>query len=181
MPENADLAETLGDHGPALLRAARSLLRTEADAEDAVQDAMVAVLRAPHLLGLVERTGGWLYTVVRRRCLDILRRGTLRSEERAEALEALFDDAPDAAEHLERQELVLAVADAVSRLDAPLRFAFVENALEGRTFKEISAESGIPMGTLMARKYRAVEAIRKRLCDQGLFAPGEGPREERRR
>ena len=58
---------------------------------------------------------------------------------------------------------VSAVADAVKHLEAPLRFAFVENELEGKTFKEIAAESGIPMGTLMARKQRAIEAIRSEL------------------
>jgi len=179
--EEMDLAELFDDYGPGLVRAARALVRSEADAEDAVQDAMVAALCAPHLLAFVERTGGWLYTVVRRRCLDVLRREVLRADERQDALQELFDDAPDAAFHLERQELVSAVAKAVSRLEAPLRFAFVENALEGRTFREISAKSGIPMGTLMARKQRAIEAVKEDLRAGGLWPPDAESGEEKRR
>jgi RNA polymerase sigma factor (sigma-70 family) len=179
LPDGPDLAELFGDYGGALVRSARALVRSEADAEDAVQDAMVAVLRAPHLLAVVERTGGWLYTLVRRRCVDILRRDFLRRDDRESALAPLFDDAPDAVEHLEQRELVASVAAAVAHLDEPLRFAFVENALEGKTFKEISAESGIPMGTLMARKQRAVEAIKKELSAQGLWGSEAGRLEEK--
>lgn len=168
--DEQDLAELLGEHGGALVRAARGLVHSEADAEDAVQDAMVAVLTAPHLLTVLENAGGWLYTLVRRRCLDILRRGSARrDDDRDSALEDLLDGSPDTAELLERQELVAAVAEAVKRLEEPLRYVFVENALEGKTFREISAASEIPMGTLMARKQRAVEAIRKDLRQRGLM------------
>jgi len=180
--DEQDLAGRFGERGGVLVRAARRLLGSEADAEDAVQDAMVALLAAPQLLSVIENAGGWLYTLVRRRCADLLRRESVRrSEERESALEELLDDALDAGEQLERQELVEAVAAAVKRLEEPLRFAFVENALEGRTFKEISAQSGIPMGTLMARKKRAVEAIRNELHQRGLMPPDEEGGEERRR
>jgi RNA polymerase sigma factor (sigma-70 family) len=169
--DEQQLADLLGEHGGALVRAAKGLVRSEADAEDAVQDALVAALTAPHLFAVVENAGGWLYTLVRRRCVDILRRDRVRqSEERREALEELFDEAPQAREYLERQELVAAVAGAVKHLDETLRFAFVENALEGGTFKEIAAQSGIPMGTLMARKQRAVAAIKAELRQRGLMS-----------
>ncbi len=162
--DEQDLAEVFGAYGGVLVRAARGLVRSEADAEDAVQDAMVSVLNAPHLLSVIENIGGWLYTVVQRRCVDILRgENVRRSGDHDADIEATFEEAFDVAEQLERQELVSAVADAVKHLEAPLRFAFVENALEGKTFKEIAAESGIPMGTLMARKQRAIEAIRSEL------------------
>jgi len=180
--DEQDLAGSFGAHGGALVRVARGLVRSEADAEDAVQDAMVALLAAPHLLLVIENAGGWLYTFVRRRCVDLLRHASVRrADERESALEELFDEAPDAAEHLERQELVAAVAAAVKNLDEPLRFAFVENALEGRPFRDISAQSGIPMGTLMARKQRAMEAIKKELRQRGLMSSEAGSRKENER
>ena len=180
--DEQDLAELFGGRSAVFVRSARGLARSEADAEDAVQDAMVALLTAPNLLSVIENVGGWLYTFVRRRCIDILRRESVRrSDERESALEALFDDAPSAQDQLERQESVTAVANAVKHLDAPLRLAFVENALEGKTFKEISAQTGIPMGTLMARKQRAVEAIRSELQQRGLMSPDpEGGKENGR-
>ncbi len=165
-----DVAEMFTAYGPALLRWARASTRSEVDAEDAVQDAMLAMLRAPHLLSVVERTGAWLYTLVRRRCTDILRKDyARRGREHQAALQDLFDDAEDALELMEREEFVTAVVEAVKGLDEPLRFAFVENALEGRTFKDMAAASGIPMGTLMARKQKAVSLIRTELNRQGLL------------
>jgi RNA polymerase sigma factor (sigma-70 family) len=174
--DELDVAELFGVHGAVLVRAARGLVRSDADAEDAVQDAMVAVLSAPHLLSVIENIGGWLYTLVRRRCVDILRREDIRRSGQGGDLEALFDEVLDAREQLERRELVTAIADAVKHLDEPLRFARVTNELEGKTFKEMSARSGIPMGTLMARKHRALEAVRNELHQRGftsLDAEGE--------
>ena len=161
------------EYRPALVRWAEAATRSDADAEDAVQDAMLAVLRAPHLLSVVERTGSWLYTLVRRRCIDILRReGVRRGNEYEAALQDLFEDPTDALEQMERHEFVAAVADAASQLDPPVRFAFVQNALEGKTFAEISAESGIPMGTLMARKQKAVELLKQELRRRELLPVG---------
>jgi RNA polymerase sigma factor (sigma-70 family) len=176
--DELDVAELFGVHGAVLVRAAKAVVRSDADAEDAVQDAMVAVLSAPHLLSVVENVGGWLYTLVRRRCVDILRRENTRRSGEGGDLEALFEEALDARERLERQELVTAISDAMKHLDEPLRFALVENELEGRTFKEMSAQSGIPMGTLMARKQRALEAVRNQLHQRGFISPDAEGEEE---
>jgi RNA polymerase sigma factor (sigma-70 family) len=166
----ADLAaEIFSTYGSELLGRARALVRSEMDAEDAVQEAMLAIVRAPHLLSVVEKTGAWLYTLVRRRCVDIIRRDSSRRRDEYEAaLEDLFQGT-DAHELMERKEFVQAVATAAGHLDEPLRFAFVENALEGKTFEQISQESGVPMGTLMARKKGAVELIRKQMRQRGLL------------
>ncbi len=170
-PDN--IAGLFLEYRRALVRWAEATTRSDADAEDAVQDAMLAVLRAPHLLSVVERTGSWLYTLVTRRCIDLLRReGVRRSNEYEAALQDLFEDSADALEQMESHEFVAGVADAATRLDAPLRFAFVQNALEGKTFAEISAESGIPMGTLMARKQKAVEVLKQELRRRGLLPAG---------
>ena len=57
--------------------------------------------------------------------------------------------------------------------DEPLRFAFVENGLNKRTFNEISEKTGIPMGTLMARKAKAVQIVREKLEQKGLISHTE--------
>jgi len=154
--------------GREMIRRARRVLGSEADAEDAVQEAMLVLLRAPHALAAVERLGSWLYTVVRRRCVDIVRADVRRREtEAASRLEDLFD-ADDPFALMERAEVAEEVARAIDALSADLRQAFVENALEGRTFREISEETGVPMGTLMARKKKAADSIRERLRRAGL-------------
>ena len=55
---------------------------------------MIAVLNVPHILYIVERAEAWLYTVVRRRCVDIIRRGqTGREAEQEAALQDLIEGA----------------------------------------------------------------------------------------
>ena len=165
-----ELADIFAAYGPAMLRWARTASRSDADAEDAVQDAMVALLRGPDLTSVVERTGSWLYTLVKRRCFDLLRRERgSRVRQQEEGLQELLGNDVSALEQLEHHELVLAVATAANRLEASLRFVFVKNTLDGLTFKEIAVSSGIPMGTLMARKQKAIDAIRRDLRAQGFW------------
>jgi len=56
----------------------------------------------------------------------------------------------------------------VDSLPADLRWVVVKNELEEMTFREISEESGVPMGTLMARKAKAIELLRRDLKGRGL-------------
>ena len=162
------IASIFTEHGQELVRLARRVVRSEVDAEDAVQEAMLAVLRAPHLLAVVDRVGAWLYTLVRRRCVDLIRQQQRRRDhELDEALADLFAGQQDPSRLMEQEEFCRAVARAVDDLPPERRHAFVEHALEGRTFHEISDESGVPMGTLMARKKMAVDSIRQQLRRQG--------------
>lgn len=154
-----------------LVGRARAIVRSEADAEDAVQDAMLSLVTAPHVLSTVEQIGAWLITVVRRRCVDIIRRdSTRRDHEAASGLEDLFEGA-DPSELVESERFARALAREVEALPGDLRTAFVENALDGLTFERMSERSGVPMGTLMARKKKAVDTIREKLGRQGLLPP----------
>jgi len=163
----SELAGVLAGHAPEMLRQARRAVRSEADAEDAVQEVFLAVLRAPHVLGAVERLGAWLLTLVRRRCVDIVREERRRTglHERAASAraEAQGDGVLDAADDLCRE-----VARAVEELPRELRTPLVANVLEEKTFRQIASETGISMGTLMARKARAVALVREELRRKGL-------------
>lgn len=162
------VAEIFAEHGWEMVRRARRVLRSDADAADAVQEVMLALVRAPHVLGAVERIGAWLLALVHRRCVDLVRGDRRREEKEAGAgIEDLFPGA-DPAELAENEEFCRAVARAVDALPEGLRWAFVRNELEERTFREMSEESGVPMGTLMARKAKAVELLRAQLRRQGF-------------
>jgi RNA polymerase sigma factor (sigma-70 family) len=166
------LFETYGER---LKHRARSILRSEHEADDAIQDVMLSILEAPYALPNIESLLGWLYTLVRRRCVDIIRRDVSRKarEQTAVGMEVLFTGTTDPATLMEQDEVADLVAEAIDRLPALQRDAFVMNALDGLTFREISASTGVPMGTLMARKKRAVESIRKHLARHGIL-PSEG-------
>ena len=99
--------------------------------------------------------------------VDIVRKDTRRKRREAEVgIDDLFEH-DDPGKLMERTEFANAVADAVRRLPKNQREVFVQNALEMKTFKEISEATGAPMGTLMARKKKAVDTIRGRLNRQG--------------
>ena len=153
-----------------LVARARRILRSDAEADDVVQEVMLGIMQAPDVLPTVENMVGWLYTLVRRRCVDLVRSDVSRKAREEDAgIEALFDGTPDVDELMDDSEVAEAVAAAVEALPAPQRHAFVANVLEGKTFREIAAEAGEPMGTLMARKKRAVDVIRARLREQGIM------------
>ncbi len=164
------VADVFADYGERMEARARRVLGSDVDAEDAVQEVMLTLLDAPHVLSAVDRLGGWLLTMVGRRAVDLVRSNTRRRQrEAAEVVEDLFAGVHDPAELLERDEVADVVAEVVDELPAPQREAFVASVLEGRTFKEISEESRVPMGTLMARKKKAVDRIRARLQSRGLL------------
>ena len=164
------VAEVFAEHGREMVRRARRVLRSDADADDAVQEVMLALVRAPHVLGAVERIGAWLLALVHRRCVDLLRGDRRREEKEAGAGIADLFRRADPADLAEHEELCRAVAQAVDALPGELRWAFVRNELEDKTFREMAEESGIPMGTLMARKARAVGLLRERLRRRGFMA-----------
>ena len=155
---------------PSLLKKARHLLREQADAEDVVQDVVLSLIDAPNLLHGVDRLGAWLTTVVHRRCVDFIR-GKVRRREHLEQQQHVeqWQRERERDDSLETEELATALESAILALDEELRFAFVEQAINEKTFAQISEESGIPMGTLMARKKRAVANLKTTLQEQGWF------------
>jgi RNA polymerase sigma factor (sigma-70 family) len=161
-------AAILAEHGREMLRRARRALGSDADADDAVQEVMLSLVRAPHVLGAVERIGAWLLALVHRRCVDLVRVDRRREGKETAGGAGGSPLGADPAELAEQEELARAVARAVDALPEELRRAFVGNALEEKTFREMSAESGVPMGTLMARKARAVDLLRAELRRRGF-------------
>ena len=163
------IAELFTRYGEDMVRWARRTLRSETDAEDVVQEVMLFLLGAPHTLARVERLGAWLYTLVRRKCVDVIRReGRRRIKEADSGLGDLFEGT-DPSEWIEREEFSDAFARTVDSLPGTLRSVFIRNGLEDKTFREISEETGVPKGTLMARKKRAVETLREALLREGFL------------
>lgn len=163
------IEEIVSRHRSRMSRRATAITGSEADAEDVVQETLLAILSGPHVLSGIERIGGWLLTTAKRRSIDAIRAAARRRRREASVgLDELFERA-DPQELMERDEFARAVAGAVRGLPPANREAFVANALEMKTFKEISEETGVPMGTLMARKKRAVDEIRARLAEDGYM------------
>jgi RNA polymerase sigma factor (sigma-70 family) len=142
----------------------RRRVRDPGDAEDILQDVFSALVQANRLLMPIDHVTGWLFRVARNRITDLFRAG--RPEASAERL-ALDDllPSPDAGpeEEYARGVLLEALEQAIGDLPADQRDVFIAHELQGRSFKEISAATGVGVSTLLSRKRYAVLRLRERL------------------
>jgi RNA polymerase sigma factor (sigma-70 family) len=143
------------------------------DAEDVLQDVFAALVEANRLLMPIEHVTGWLFRVARNRITDLFRKKRPeRFSESAVAdengdlltLEDLLpspDAGPDAV--YARSVLLDEVEAALDELPDEQREVFVAHELEGRSFREMAAETGVSVNTLLSRKRYAVTHLRRRL------------------
>jgi RNA polymerase sigma factor (sigma-70 family) len=143
------------------------------DAEDILQDVFYRLVEANRLLMPIEHVTGWLFRVARNRITDLFRKKEPENfseiespDEEDESLQ--FEDllpSPDAGpEALYARNVLLAeLQRAVAELPKEQREVFVAHEFDGRSFKELSAESGVSVNTLLSRKRYAVLHLRERL------------------
>jgi RNA polymerase sigma factor (sigma-70 family) len=143
------------------------------DAEDILQEVFYELVEANRLLMPIEHITGWLFRVTRNRITDLFRKkrpesfsDTALADEDDEPLQ-LVDllPSPDAGpEALYARHVLLAELElAVDELPEEQREVFVAHELEGRSFKEMAAETGVSVNTLLSRKRYAVRHLRERL------------------
>jgi len=143
------------------------------DAEDILQEVFYEFVEAYRLMKPIEQVSGWLFRVARNRIIDLFRRrkpGSLSDPVTVgdDGEELLLQDlipsrelGPDAA--YARSVLLSELDDALDELPDQQREAFIAHEVEGRSFKDLSAETGVSVNTLIARKHRAVVHLRQRL------------------
>ena len=112
------------------------------DAEDILQDVFYELVEANRLLMPIDHVTGWLFRVARNRITDFFRKKK-----------------PEYARHVLLDELEL----AVDELPEEQRDVFVGHEFDGRSFKEMAAETGVSVNTLLSRKRYAVRHLRERL------------------
>jgi len=143
------------------------------DAEDILQDVFYELVEANRLLMPIDHVTGWLFRVARNRITDLFRK------KRPESLgDTAFADEDDDMLQLEdllpspaagpealyaRNVLVDELELAVDGLPEEQREVFVAHELEGRSFKEMAAATGVSVNTLLSRKRYALRHLRERL------------------
>jgi RNA polymerase sigma factor (sigma-70 family) len=170
------VSETVARERPRLWSFIRRRVPDPREAEDILQDVFYELAEANRLLMPIEHVTAWLFRVARNRIVDQFRK---RRPERLVDVVALPEEggeppnledllpSPDAgpeALHL-RRVLLEELERALAELPAEQRDVFVAHELEGRSFKELAAESGVNLNTLLARKRYAVLRLRERLQD----------------
>jgi RNA polymerase sigma factor (sigma-70 family) len=146
----------------------------ESDAEEILQDVFAELVEAYRLMTPIEHVGAWLLRVARNRVIDRLRKkkpdASLNEavsgaeDESSELLDLLpsADAGPEA--QFARRVLLEELEEAVDELPPLQREIFIAHEIEGRSFNELSAASGVGVNTLLSRKHAAVTYLRKRLA-----------------
>ncbi len=146
-----------------------------ADAEDILQDVFYKLVEASRLLMPIEHLTGWLFQVARNRITDLLRkkkpenfsdRGIAEEDGEGLAFEDLLPSPDAGPEALYLRTVLLdELESALGELPEEQRAVFVAHELDGRSFKEIAAQTGVGVNTLLSRKHYAVLHLRERLQD----------------
>jgi RNA polymerase sigma factor (sigma-70 family) len=167
------ISEIFAEEGTRLRNFIRRRVPDPSDAEDIVQEVFYELVEANHLLMPIEHVTGWLYRVARNRITDLFRRKkpelftdtAVKDEDgdllRIEDMLPSPDAGPEAVyvRNLLLDELEL----ALDELPEEQRDAFVAHEIEGLSFKEMAAETGVSVNTLLSRKHYAVLYLRERL------------------
>jgi RNA polymerase sigma factor (sigma-70 family) len=168
------LTETIGREQGRLRNFIRRRVADEAEAEDILQDVFYELIEAYRLMKPIEQVGAWLYRVARNRIIDGFRKKkpepfSLEKDPDAVDGDALSLDellpSPDAGPEAAyaRSILLEELEAALDELPEEQREVFVAHEFEGISFKEISAETGVSVNTLLSRKHHAVLHLRRRL------------------
>jgi RNA polymerase sigma factor (sigma-70 family) len=179
MPNNQDrrIADVVSREQSRLRNFIRRRVADPRDVEDILQDVFAELVEANRMLMPINHVTGWMFQVARNRITDLFRKKQPeRFSDAAVANEddglLLFEDllpssdaGPDAA--YARSVLVDELEDALDELPPDQRDVFIAHEIDGVSFKELSAQTGVSVNTLLSRKRYAVMHLRRRL--QGVY------------
>ena len=168
------ITETVERERARLRNFIRKRVADAADADDILQEVFYELVEAYRLMQPLEQVSAWLFRVARNRITDLFRKKkpqSLAGEPMAFAEDGesfSFEDllpSPDAGpEALYARNILLEEFEAaVDELPPEQREVFIAHEVEGRSFKELAAETGLSVNTLHLRKHYAVLQLRERL------------------
>jgi RNA polymerase sigma factor (sigma-70 family) len=171
--QDRQISEVIAEEQSRLRKFIRRRVPNESDVEDLLQEVFSELIEAHRLLKPIDYVTGWLFRVARNRITDLFRKKkpvnfTDAAVEDGEGELLQIEDllpSPDAGpEALYARSVLLDELEvALAELPTDQRDVFVAHELEGRSFKELSAESGVNVNTLLSRKRYAVLFLRRRL------------------
>jgi len=173
LEQDQRISEVVKREGSRLRNFIRRRVSDPGDVEDVLQDVFYRLVEANRLLMPIDHVTGWLFRVARNRITDLFRKkkpgsfsGAAVEDEEGELLQIQdMLPSPDAGqEALYFRNLLLDELElALDELPDEQREVFIAHELEGRSFRELSAEMGVSVNTLLSRKRYAVLHLRERL------------------
>lgn len=175
--QNEQITETVQKERRRLFSFIKNRVPETEDAEDILQDVFYELAEMYRLMRPIEKISAWLITTARNKITDLFRKKktipfsskTLAADIREEENEmqefyAWLPDPADGPEMLLMREVVRdEINKALEEIPEKQREVFIQTEIEGKSFKEISSLTGIPVNTLISRKHYAVLFLRERL------------------
>jgi RNA polymerase sigma factor (sigma-70 family) len=168
------ISEAFGLERARLQNFIRRRVADENDVEDILQDTFYELVEAYRMMKPVQQVSAWLFQVARNRITDLFRKkkpealtnGPVAFEEDGESLllEDLLPSLDAGPEEAYARNVLLEELDAaLDELPEEQREVFIAHELEGFSFKELAAATGLSVNTLLSRKHYAVLHLRQRL------------------
>ncbi len=159
-----------------LLGFIRNRVSSLEEAEDILQDVFFQFVAGYETIESLDRVTAWLFSVARNKIIDRYRKESTHpkrteltgltgaDDEAPLTLQEILPDLGNTPEDALFRELIWeAIADALEELPRDQREVFILNEMEDRSFREIAAETGVSINTLLSRKRYAILALRKKL------------------
>jgi RNA polymerase sigma factor (sigma-70 family) len=153
----------------------RSLIDDAGDreGEDIVQEVALGLFDNADITAPIENLSAYVYQALRNRVVDKMRRrknqesldAPLSGDGELVLYDILADLKYDAAGESQRKEIGMDIECAIESLDDIYREVFIATEIQGRTFQDLSEDWEVPIGTLLARKSRAMKMLREALVE----------------
>ncbi|MDO5970458.1 RNA polymerase sigma factor [Flavivirga aquimarina] len=133
-------------------------------AEDIIQDVALKLFSGADRYAPINNVAGFVYRSIKNRIIDIMR--TTKKTEQIEINSELLDLAEmmhQSTDNYMLEEMIPVLKFHIKQLKPEYRNIIIAVDFEGYSYKEISKETGIPEGTLMSRRHRAIGILYKKL------------------
>src|SRR6516162_3488306 len=171
--QDRQISDVVVREQPRLRNFIRRRVANPRDAEDILQDVFAELVEAYRLMKPIEQVGAWLFRVARNRITDLFRKKrpealddqhTVTVEGELLLLEDLLPSKDAGPEEVYARSVLLdALEDALEELPIEQRDVFIAHEIDRRSFRELAAETGLSVNTLLSRKHYAVLHLRRRL------------------
>lgn len=139
------------------------------NAEDFVQDVVVNLLERADITEPIENISGYIYRSVRNKTIDIFRKKKIKTVSLDQPLTNLknltladiVSEAKDHSPKLSKEETAKRLYKILDLLNEDERALIIATELENQSFASLSLKSGIPINTLLSKKFRALQKVKK--------------------
>ncbi|WP_240915126.1 RNA polymerase sigma factor [Chitinophaga oryziterrae] len=173
--QNERIQQTVQQERKRLLNFIKKRVNNVADAEDILQDVLYQFTEYSRVGSHIDSITAWLFTVTRNKITDWFRKKRettfsdhtreYEGEETMFLAEIIADPSAQSDAPMTRKIMAEAIMEAIEELPEDQRYVFLQHEIEGKSFKEMSAETGVSVNTLLSRKRYAVLYLRERLAE----------------